>query len=827
MRVTSSMYYRNLYSKQHNSLSNELFDVNKQISSGLKIQYAKDDVRTFTETMRLDNEVTTLTQIKKSVDNGYKFSNQSDTVMNDFTDSMNRMKTLFVNAANDVHSEASLDAISKELRGLESHLKNLANTSINGKYLFSGSAIDVKPIADDGTYMGNAFKMNATLGSNVTQQYNISGSELFLGEELETKRQVSTNVIQKNLTKMYPDPTDLNKDGIDINLTTEDTIRDLMGDIDNEIDEGNLKHHFYVRGTRSDGTAFNDHIKLSDDQSVSNLLEEIGKSFGNTPNVNVVNVTMNSHGQIHVEDKIKGSSKLDFNMIGATDFEHTAGYDEADIESARYGTKAGQITNLDRGETDFSKIIRGTSVAANSNLHIKEFVKSPFAGAVSSATNIDGLHYDKTEFLKDGSKLTSNVSQVLKLGNSFISPSTKISQVADLSQGKANTLNGTSLRLVGNVLDGGSYDVQIDFKDPISSLTKTVTTGDGTNEAMNLDFVVNGVTYSVAVPNAGVATTAEENAANYAKAINEAGIPYVEAVVNGVDMTINNYNTEAGFDLTVNQAGQSTLASTDDLGPAVGGSTFSFDSDGDGSYDEGTYDIFDMSNPRKAVEADNMTYQQLMDVMNMVITDNIPATDNTFGDKVQEAIDYDTAIAKSKTLGGMSITYDGKLQFKDMNSNNTKANIAMFDVNSGDFSADASALTFNVNNAIEIRDSKTDFFKKIDQIISAVEENKTYPDSSRGGDMRNIGIQNALTVMDDLSEHINKIQTTIGANSNSLSITLERTEILEVQTKTLRSSVIDTDLAEASLKLSQLSLNYEAMLSTVGKVSKLSLVNYL
>ena len=44
---------------------------------------------------------------------------------------------------------------------------------------------------------------------------------------------------------------------------------------------------------------------------------------------------------------------------------------------------------------------------------------------------------------------------------------------------------------------------------------------------------------------------------------------------------------------------------------------------------------------------------------------------------------------------------------------------------------------------------------------------------------------------------------------------------------TLRSSVIDTDLAEASLELTQLSLNYEAMLSTVGKISKLSLVNYL
>jgi len=43
----------------------------------------------------------------------------------------------------------------------------------------------------------------------------------------------------------------------------------------------------------------------------------------------------------------------------------------------------------------------------------------------------------------------------------------------------------------------------------------------------------------------------------------------------------------------------------------------------------------------------------------------------------------------------------------------------------------------------------------------------------------------------------------------------------------LHSSVVDTDLAESSLKLAQLRLNYQAMLSTVSKVSQLSLVNYL
>jgi flagellar hook-associated protein 3 FlgL len=60
MRVTTSMYYKSLYGTNNSKLSESLFDVNKQIASGLKIQYAKDDVRIFAETMRLDNELSTL-----------------------------------------------------------------------------------------------------------------------------------------------------------------------------------------------------------------------------------------------------------------------------------------------------------------------------------------------------------------------------------------------------------------------------------------------------------------------------------------------------------------------------------------------------------------------------------------------------------------------------------------------------------------------------------------------------------------------------------------------------------------------------------------------
>ncbi|MCK4974012.1 MAG: flagellar biosynthesis protein FlgL, partial [Sulfurimonas sp.] len=326
------------------------------------------------------------------------------------------------------------------------------------------------------------------------------------------------------------------------------------------------------------------------------------------------------------------------------------------------------------------------------------------------AANIDATIYDRTEFAVDGARLSSSTPQIIWGTNAFATESTKLIEVADLSQGTVDTLDGTSFTLEGININGNPYLVQIDL--------------------------------------------------------------------------------------------------------ATAGSTFTLD----GGLTN--YDIFDVGSPRAAVDADEMTYKQLMDVVNMTVTGTfLPAAPGS-------EFDYDDAIIAADLKGSTSLGYDGRIQFKEANAGNTEARIALYDSNSGDFSAPASTMTFNTNNAITIRDPKTDFFKTINDVIVAVENYKLYPDSS-SGDTRNVGIENAISVIDDLQDHIFRAHAQVGSQSNALSRSIERTGLLEISSMTLRSSVIDTDLAEASLTLTQLSLNYEAMLSTVGKISKLSLVNYL
>jgi len=699
MRIASSMYYKSLYANNNSHLQNKLFDVNKQIASGLSIQYAKDDVRVFTETMRLDNEIEGLSQIKKSTESGYKVANQTDVILNEFTDTMNRMRVLMVNASNGTHSDSSLDAIADELRVVEEHFKNLANSSINGQYLFSGSAVDVRPIADDGTYMGNAGSMSSFTGSKTDQQYNLSGEELFLGEKYLVRRRISTNVINTNLVKDFPAGSNEPTDGDHLNSSS--TIRQLMGDTDEE--NTNAKHHFYVRGTTSDGSSFQKEIVMSDKDTMQELMDQIGNAYGNTNSLKLVDVSMNLNGEIVIQDKIQGSSKIEFHMVGAVDFDET-GADLADINDAVYGANAGKIDNLDGGEKDFNNFISGNN---SSTLHVKEFVKSDYDSASSNISNIDALLYDRTYFTKDSSVIKGQIPQIQRDGNAFATESTKLSEVADLSQGTPGTLDGTKLKMVGKDVNGGSIDVEI-----------------------NLDTA--GSTYSV----------------------------------NG--------------------------------GPAI--------------------NIYDMDqNGRKAVPADEMTYQQLLDVIN-ISTSAVPIVNTADG--------YDAAIKSANLVSNTHIGDDGKITYQQLYTADTQTEISLFDNNSGNFSSDASVMTFNSNNALEIRDPKTDFFKTIDTMITAVEDHKLYSDASKG-QTRSVGVEDAMAMIDDLQEHISRSHSKIGAQVNALDKSLKRSEILEISSMTLRSSIIDTDLAEASLQLTQLSLNYEAMLSTVGRISKLNLVNYL
>ena len=50
---------------------------------------------------------------------------------------------------------------------------------------------------------------------------------------------------------------------------------------------------------------------------------------------------------------------------------------------------------------------------------------------------------------------------------------------------------------------------------------------------------------------------------------------------------------------------------------------------------------------------------------------------------------------------------------------------------------------------------------------------------------------------------------------------------MEVSLKELKSDLTDVDIAEAYLNLNEISMSYQAILSTVTKINSLTLLNYM
>lgn len=705
MRVTAASYFNNIYG-ENNKLNRQLFDVNKQIASGQKIQYAHENPGIFIDTLRLDDEIATLQQTRSSAQNAHKFSTQTDTTVGEIVKTFEAMKVKLINAASDSNSQSSLDAIAKEMRGLQNHLKTLANTSINGQFIFSGTATAQKAIDADGNYQGNDKDILSFLGSGLKQKYNVSGSELFLGEESNVKRTITTNIEQLNLTKLYP--SDLESTAIPTDkmekvfIKTTDTIRDLMGDTDEITTNSPTKmSHFYIQGTRSNGDTFKHRIDLAMDATVDDLLQQIStNSFGSDQ----VNVTLNTSGQIEVVDKFSGSSKLDFHMVGAIDH-GIDGIDSADVISLNSLQNPSSTTNFD-------EILSGSK-----EVYVKEFIKSGLTSSDPTIT-IEGLMYDQYFFDQTGAKLTSNVSQIVRDTNEFATASSKLVDVSGMT-----SVNGRSMSLKGNNVNGTPYDITLTLNTP-STFTDNLT----------------ATTYNIY------------------------GSSYNDLNSNGIK--------EAGEGIPSN--------------------------------------------------ADEITYKQLMDVVNMVVTASLPT--------VIDPVAYDAAIDNANVRGKVSLTPDGKLMFEDLIHPVTTASLSISDTTSNSFFpplVTGNALAFQVNNAITIRDPKNNLFSQIEEIIKSVEQGKKHANGSSSKDPRNLGVQNSIQMVDDLIEHVSRLQAEAGSYSQVLDSTVNRSDLLIVSTKTLRSDVIDTDIAEATLKMQQLSLNYQALLSNISKVSKLSLVNYL
>lgn len=344
MRITNQlMNFNNVYNYQKNS--NSLYQSQQAFSTGLKINYAYEGSGIYVDAARLEYESNLLKQVESTTLKATEFSKNSDKALNDFVLKLTEFKTKLIQAANDIHDATSRNAIANDLEGIKQNLIDIANTTINGQYLFSGTALDTMPIDDLGNYNGNAESIKAVIGTNQTSNYNINGESLFLGSDNDYKKVITTNVNLVNNYNKFLYPTDNEKF-----VGLDDDLRDLIGTNyrSEEFNKANPPKEddftkdklagqdttFFLQGRKPDGSTFSTKVTMTPNSSIQSLLDNIGYALGNDKEGKnpLVQVTLNNSGQIEITDIRNGNQMMELHLFGLTPQQSTEKYKVGDYE---------------------------------------------------------------------------------------------------------------------------------------------------------------------------------------------------------------------------------------------------------------------------------------------------------------------------------------------------------------------------------------------------------------------------------------------------------------------------------------------------------------
>lgn len=477
MRITNKLNTYNSINQVQTGMKN-LYKSYNQLSSGLQIQNSYEGAGMYITNTRLNYEYATLSQIEDASKLADELMKNTDSTMSEMEKLLTQFKVKVTEAANATQTPTSREVIAKELETIRQQIVDLANTSVNGQFLFSGSLTNTKPFDYSGNYYGDGKRLNIVTGDGVKNAYNIPGYDLFYKADNDFKKQITTNVsftdnrfdlVQNKDKTRYLE----GKDKISY-LIGRDYVSTKKEEFDKDTDFELKPMEFpptalYVQGVKPDGTSFKSAVLVQPTDTIQGMLDKIGALYGNTTTSKVVDVSINKSGQIQITDLKQGNTVLDFHAVAYTPQFQT----RDDLKNATEAMKqqnppltGEQLTNnilgqafpnnapiTDPAQGNYTYAVGGQNYTMT--LHKTDFIFSKMIDTGNNPAN--GADYDNVYFETKNNKVIGNVSQVLKNGGAYATDSTKLSEVA------TGNLANTTLNLKVSSRAGRTYDVTINL----------------------------------------------------------------------------------------------------------------------------------------------------------------------------------------------------------------------------------------------------------------------------------------------------------------------------------------------------------------------------
>lgn len=157
----------------------------QQISSQKRVSQPSQDPVAYGQVLEQRSEQSRTQQWTRNIQYGTQRLELADRTLAQTTSTLTRIRELTIQARSGLVNADGRQAIAKEVRELDRHLLQLANSEVNGQAIFGGTKTDVPPyvlgIGDTVTYQGNTETQSIPVGDGLTTQVMIPGGQIFSG----------------------------------------------------------------------------------------------------------------------------------------------------------------------------------------------------------------------------------------------------------------------------------------------------------------------------------------------------------------------------------------------------------------------------------------------------------------------------------------------------------------------------------------------------------------------------------------------------------------------------------------------------------------------
>ena len=135
----SSLNSQRALNKSQSSLSTSL----QRLSSGLRINSAKDDAAGLAISSRMSAQISGLDVARRNANDGVSLAQTAESALSSIGENLNRMRDLAVQSANATNSDADRAALNQEITQLQAEIERVGNTTeFNGRKLLDGSFVN-------------------------------------------------------------------------------------------------------------------------------------------------------------------------------------------------------------------------------------------------------------------------------------------------------------------------------------------------------------------------------------------------------------------------------------------------------------------------------------------------------------------------------------------------------------------------------------------------------------------------------------------------------------------------------------------------------------